>query len=231
MIKKMTSNWLVRKPTYNGWFTMLTMALVIFVISFSYFINVWQMQEWAPVSYQTAISMKEFWRLWTGLFVHADLEHFLSNFVLFVPLTFLLSGYYGSFLFPVLGIFVGGLINLMTIHSMNETTGLLGMSGVIYWMGSVWMTLYFLIDKRSSPRKRFAVSLFLTLMLFSSESYKPNVSYTSHLLGFILGIISGYLYYYWNQNKFLAAEEYIHELEEEDLVPTEATGSESNFSS
>lgn len=197
---------------------MIWMGALVFAMSFAFFADLAKMQEWAPVSYQKSILEHEFWRLWTGLFVHADLEHFISNFVMFVPLTFLLSGYFGAFLFPVLGILVGGLINLITIYTMNEQVGLLGMSGVIYWMGSVWITLFILIDKRITLRKRFAVGIFLTLMLFSAETYKPNVSYTSHFVGFVLGVACAFIYYHLNNKKFSEAEEFILILDEDDEI-------------
>jgi rhomboid protease GluP len=158
----------------------------------------------------------EYWRLWTTLFAHADLGHLLSNAFLFVPLTYMLVSHYSFWYFPLAGLFFGGLTNWLVLQTLPSQAYLIGISGVVYWMGSSWLTLYLLIDRRDRLRRRIGASLFLTLMLFVPETLKPEVSHLSHFLGYVIGVASAFLYYRLNRRRFLAAEvrEYIFEPEE-----------------
>ncbi|MES2801225.1 MAG: rhomboid family intramembrane serine protease [Bdellovibrionota bacterium] len=151
-------------------------------------------------------SQKQYWRLWSALFAHADLGHLFGNLLLFVPFAFLLTGYFSVSLFPMLGFLFGGVINAITLLTMPMQTQLLGISGLVNWMGSLWLTLYFLIDRRSNLRKRFAVLVFSSLVLFAPQEYKEDVSYISHVIGYGLGILTGLIYYAVHRENFLAAE-------------------------
>ena len=46
----------------------------------------------------------------------------------------------------------------------------------------------------------------VSVVLFFPTTFLPEVSYLSHFLGYIFGIISGALFYYVNKKKFLLAE-------------------------
>ena len=43
-------------------------------------------------------------------------------------------------------------------------------------------------------------------MLFVPETFHANISYLSHFVGFLLGILWAIKYYYANKEKFLRAE-------------------------
>lgn len=176
-----------------------------------------QARDWMPASAEMVLVKKEFWRLWTTLFAHGDLGHLMSNSFLLVPLAFLLSGYFGYFLFPLLGLFLGGIINFFVLMTLPQSTYLIGISGVVYWMAASWLTLYLLIDRRHSWKFRIAVAACLAVMLLAPETYKPEVSYLSHLLGFIFGVCSGGIFYIFNRNKFRNAEVVEYHIEEDDL--------------
>ncbi|MBC7467566.1 MAG: rhomboid family intramembrane serine protease, partial [Bdellovibrio sp.] len=119
-------------------------------------------------------------------------------------------------------------VNLIVLKTMPLTTSLLGISGVVYWMGAAWLTLYLLIDRRKKLRYRFAIALFLCLTLFIPDKYQPQISYLSHFLGFIAGIISAFIYYGLNHKRIQAAEkiEYIYDTPQpEPIVRTFTTES------
>ncbi len=157
-------------------------------------------------SRESVFTNKEYWRLWSALFTHADLGHLFGNLMYFIPFALLLTGYFNLYLFPLFGFLIGGAINALTLSTMPLQTELLGISGLVNWMGSLWLTLFFLIDRRSSLRKRFAVVLFSSLVLFAPQAYEENISYISHLIGYSSGILTGLVFYALHRNDFLAAE-------------------------
>lgn len=107
--------------------------------------------------------------------------------------------------FPILGIFMGGVTNLVVLLTLGDDVRLVGASGLVHWMGAAWATMYFILENRQSLRQRFGSGLFLMLVLFTPDTYKPNVSYLAHFVGFILGVLSSWLYYFTNRSQFLNA--------------------------
>lgn len=212
---KITENWLTRKPSRFAYGVTVALTLFLFAASFLFFRDLFGSATWMPASREMVFQNHQWWRAWTALFAHADGSHLISNAVLFIPLTYLLVGYFGLIFFPIIGLASGGLINLIVLQAMPAQTELIGVSGVVYWMGAAWLTLYLLIDGRENWRKRFASAIFLSIILFIPETYKPQVSYLSHLIGFILGAVSGLILYAIRRRAFRAAEvkEYIFDEE------------------
>lgn len=212
-------NWLTQKPRKAALNFTTLLTLVLLATSLGFLSSFQHMDQWMTVNKENLFEQHQVWRLWTALFAHADMGHLLSNSLLFIPLTYLLSAYYGMLL-PLFGIALGGLINFFVVKTLPDHVSLLGISGVVYWMGAVWLTLSVLIDRRHSFRRRFALALFLSMMLFVPEAYKPEVSYLSHFYGFILGLLTAFAVYLINRKKFMAAEvkEYIEEEPEISLL-------------
>lgn len=213
-LTEITETWLSRKPRENAGLMALTQALVLFGLGLIYINGKYNSAKWMAVTGESIFQNHELWRLWTSLFAHADMGHLISNASLYIPLTFLLSGYFGVFVFPLLGLFLGGFINFLVIQTLPMTTPLIGMSGVVHWMGAMWLTLFLLIDRRKSLKRRFAGSLFVALVLFAPETYKPEVSYLSHVIGFATGILSAGLFYLVKRKEFLQAEVSLNRWEE-----------------
>lgn len=191
-------NWLTRDPLYPGLATTIALAFLLLagrVVEF-------------PASGERVFGHGEYWRAWTTLFVHADPGHLLSNLVLFVPFAFVLTGYYGWFLFPLVGFFVGGLVNLAVLRDMPPAVSLVGASGVVYWMGAAWITLAVLVDRREKLGRRLLKGLGVAMLLYLPEGYRPEVSYVTHLYGFLAGIACAVPFYFANRAKFRAAERY-----------------------
>lgn len=147
----------------------------------------------------------EWWRALTTLFVHGDLGHLASNLFLFIPLAYLILAYFGAG-FLAAGFLAGGLVNLAVLKTLGPQTSLIGISGVVYWMGAAWITLFLLLDHREPPRRRFGNALFLSLMLFVPETLKPEVSHLSHFLGAVAGAAAALGLYAIRRRGFRAAE-------------------------
>jgi hypothetical protein len=73
-------------------------------------------------------------------------------------------------------------------------------------MGGAWLALAWLIDRRESNGRRVLKVIAVTIVLFVPDSFKPEVSYLSHFLGYFAGVFSGVLYYFIFKKKILSEE-------------------------
>jgi len=205
-LKIIKENWFTRKPREYLLSPTVTLTALLFAASLALFRDVFHAQSWMVATPQEVFVKHEYWRAWTTLFAHADISHLLSNALLYIPLVYLLTAYFGLGLFPWLGFFIGGLTNLIVLKTLPPEASLLGVSGVVYWMGAVWFTLFLLIDRRKNLKTRFSNVIFLLFMVFIPETYQPQISYLSHFLGFVFGVVSALAYYGMYRQDFLRAE-------------------------
>lgn len=206
-------NWLTQKPKESAaLFSILLIGLVL-LLGASSVVNTRGAHDFMIASRDLVFTKGQYWRLWTSLFAHGGFDHLLGNALLFFPLSYLLMAHFSLLFFPMVAFLLGGLINAVVLQTMAPETFLIGISGVVYWMGAAWLTLFLLVDRRKIFKRRFAYALFLALMIFVPETYKPEVSYLSHFVGFIFGIGSAMIYYGINIAHFRAAEvkEYIYD--------------------
>lgn len=218
MESKIIANWLTQKPAPYAKAVTIALGLILLFGSLFYFNDTFGASDWMPASGRLVFGKSEYWRAWTALFAHADLGHLLGNAFLFLPLAYLLTAYFGPWFFPLAALASGGLINLIVLKTMPATVSLIGISGVVYWMGAAWLTLFLLIDRRERPARRFGHALFLFLMLFVPETLRPEVSYLSHFVGFVLGALSALALYGLRRAAYQIAEAreyYIYEELEE----------------
>ncbi len=215
--RRLKSNWLSRKPTAYAETLTTVVSIVIAVVTWMYWNDIAHAQKLLAASGEQVFVKHEYWRLWTSLLVHGDLGHLVSNAILFIPLSFFLTGYFGPIFFPVFGFLIGGLTNFIALKTMPLQTELIGVSGVVYWMGAAWLTLYLCLERRESVRRRLGKVLFIAAALFLPQTFEPNVSYVSHLYGFIIGLPSA-LIYYWFHHRLFAAQEVYEEIFETDEI-------------
>lgn len=199
-------NWLT-KPRYRhaGELTAGLLGL-LFLGSFIYLMDVFGAQAWMDASPETVFADHQYWRAWTTLLAHGDLGHVLANSFLFVPFSYFLARHFGLVFFPLAGIFFAGITNLLVLKTMPPTTSLVGASGLVYWMGAAWLTLFWLIDKRDKTARRLGKVFMVGGVIFVPDVLRPNVSHMAHYVGFLFGVLSGVLAFAWNREKIEAAE-------------------------
>ena len=200
------ATWLSAKPHKHSLRVAFGMTTFVTLWTQLFFMDFFHAQDLIAATPDLVFNQHELWRAWTTAWIHADWGHFLSNVFLFLPFSYFLSGYFGLWLIPGLAVASGGLINLVVLKTMPGDASLLGVSGVVYWMGACWLSLYLLLDRRFGWRRRTARALFLALVLFVPDKYSPQVSYLSHLVGFLLGLFTGIVIYFWRRKEFLEAE-------------------------
>ncbi len=185
---------------------------------FIYWGNVAGLAQWMPASGAKVFHQHEYWRLWTALFIHSDLGHLLANCFLFFILGAVLNTYFGLFVFPLVAVLFGGLINFLVLKNMPLQTSLVGISGVVFWLGGFWLVLYMSLDRRRTVKQRVLRVLGVAIALFMpSEAFDPSISYQSHFLGFVLGAAFGFLYFFARKKTFRRAEVVETIVEDEDL--------------
>lgn len=205
----MTGNWLTKKPLRDALNSTLFLVLILLAGSSIYLFGYFGADKWMSANAQSVFQGEEYWRAWTTLFAHADFGHIASNLFLFIPFAYFLTGYFGYLFFPIIAFFTGGLLNLLVMKTMPPHVGLIGVSGVVYWMGAAWMTLSFLIDRRESTGRSLVKITAISAILFIPDSFKASVSYLSHFGGFIMGFLSALVFYFVNFKRLRSVDEFI----------------------
>lgn len=161
---------------------------------------------------EAVVHRHEYWRLLTAVAVHADVMHVVSNAVLLAFFAYLLFGYFGFWVFPVLGLVMAALTNYVSLLTYPPDVLLLGASGLVYWMAGFWLSIYLLVERSVAPGKRVLRAVCLALLVLSPSTFQANVSYRTHAIGLGLGVISALVYFQRHRRSIRAAE--VLELEE-----------------
>jgi rhomboid protease GluP len=148
----------------------------------------------------------EYWRLVTAIGAHADFRHFLGNGVVFAILSFLLYGYFGARVYPVLCWGLGSVVTGLALKTYPPQISLLGASGVVYLMAGFWLTQYLLIERRLLLRKRVLRAAGFGLLVLAPTVWDPSVSYRTHAIGLAVGVVFGAIYFSRKKEEFRKAE-------------------------
>lgn len=201
-----TETLLSRKPERGSLEVAAAGVLVLLGGSLVYWTNAAGLARFLPASREAIFGRSEYWRLITSILAHADLEHFAANALVFGVLAFLLYGYYGAFVFPFLSFATGALTSALSLATYEPATNLVGASGVVYWMGGFWLTLYLLVERRLPPGKRMVRAMGFSVLVFLPTVFEREVSYRTHAIGFGLGVAFGLAYFAARKPALRAAE-------------------------
>jgi len=210
--------WLTRKPRPSAFFVSAISTLALCIGSLVYLRDPFQWGDSMSASWKAVHENGEYWRLWTTIFAHGDLGHLAGNTFLFFILGFFLYGYFGSAVFPFAAFVLGGITNYIVLSTYAPEVTLIGASGVVYWMGGAWLILYFLLSRQKNIKQRLLRTLGVGILIFMpAEAFEIRVSYRTHFIGFLLGVIFGFVYYLLHRRRFLEAE--VRETVTEELDP------------
>jgi len=142
-----------------------------------------------------AVAHGQWWRLFTAMWLHADLAHLASNATLGFVLLGLTMGRYGTgvgllaaYLAGAGGNLLAGLITLQTHRSLGASGMVMGCLGLLAVQSlSLW---------RQTPHAmKFILSgLCGGVMLFALFALAPGTDVMAHLGGFLWGLLLGALF-------------------------------------
>jgi rhomboid protease GluP len=142
----------------------------------------------------TAVAHGQWWRLFTAMWLHADLAHLATNATLGLVLLGLTMGRYGTgvgllaaYLAGAGGNLVAGLISLQTHRSLGASGMVMGSLGLLAVQSlPLW---------RQTPHAaKFILSgLCGGVMLFALLALTPGTDVVAHLGGFACGLLLGAL--------------------------------------
>lgn len=223
--------WLSRSPNAWAGFSVALWGLCVVLLSAASWGDWFGLQGWMTATPNLVFQQGEWHRLWSTLFVHSDPKHLLSNLFLLFILGYFLAAYFGAWRIPLIAVAMGGLTNFWVLSNMPPQTALVGISGVVFWLGGAWLTLYVLLDRSRSLAQRWIRGIGVGLMLFlPAEAFDPSISYQSHAVGFFLGSLWGVAFFVWKKRELRSAELYELRLEETDqTLPDSALHIPINF--
>ncbi len=220
---KIRANWLNKRIHPDAAIVAAIASLFIMLVSIIDWSNQFGLSGYLDASGQLVFGQREFWRLWTATLVHSDLKHLLSNLFMFFILGWFLFGYFGSVLFPLSAFVAGGILNAVILQTYDPHVTLIGASGIVFYLGGVWLALYFFIQRQLSLFQRVLRTGGVALALFMpSEVFDPAISYRTHFLGLFVGAIVGTIYFVLHKKRLRAAEVTEYIVEEPDGEQAEA---------
>jgi rhomboid protease GluP len=197
---------LSRKPRQGSFQVALLSVLTILGITVLAWVNEAAVLPILAATSEGILQERQYWRLVTAVAVHADITHFLSNALLLLPLSYLLFGYFGFWIFPVLSLGMAGLINYLSLLTYPAGVSLLGASGMVYWMAGFWLGMYLLVERRVGMGMRLLRAVCLALLVLVPSTFQENVSYRTHAIGFGLGAVSALAYFRRNRASIRTTE-------------------------
>lgn len=143
-------------------------------------------------SYDRIIHQHEYYRLITCMFLHGGLMHLSSNMLTLFIFGSRLERSTSSFTFICIYFLAGLTANaLMLLHPSDFI--MVGASGCIF--GVIGATLILSVCfKKSIYGLNFTSILIIALLNLATSLVDPEISFPVHFIGFIVGILLGYVY-------------------------------------
>lgn len=151
----------------------------------------------------------EYYRLFTSTYVHGSAAHLIGNSTSLLFLTYFVSQYYGVTVGLIHTLVAGALINYLTLKTMPLEIGLVGASGVIYFLWGLWLTLYLLIDRTVTLTRRFMKITAITILMLVPSTFEPGISYMAHFLGLVCGVLWAVGYFVFARRKILSFNKFL----------------------
>ncbi|MGH9460573.1 MAG: rhomboid family intramembrane serine protease [Vicinamibacteria bacterium] len=203
-----TETHLSRKPASGSVWVALAGVALLCMVSGIYWTDALGLASELPATPETVFELGQYWRVFTAIGVHSDFWHLMSNALVFAVLSYVLYGYFGAMVYPVLTVGGGGLVMALSLATYPPLTVLVGASGVTYLMAGFWLTLYLFVERRFTLAKRLLRALGFGVIVLMPTVIEPAVSYRTHALGFGVGVALGVAYFYFNKDRLRAAERF-----------------------
>jgi len=177
-----------KKLTITVW--LIIINTIFFIISHTPLGNVLPVVSRSGSVYVPGILSGEFWRLFTAMFIHADITHFFSNMIALYALGTMGEKMFGGWRFNLTYMFAGIFGNIVTFTWDLMTLRYyytVGASGAIF--GILGGILAVSVNKKDGiPGANIGRVVIAVVLMFIPQS--ATISMTAHIGGFIGGFVA-----------------------------------------
>ena len=171
---------------------LLVINVLIFILSNT--IMGWMYEKGAMIT-EVVLRYGEYYRVFTAIFLHADIVHLMNNMLMLLLLGAIVENYTGHafffFLYMLSGLF-GNMISMAYEIQNNLSWISVGASGAI--MGLVGLLVIWLIKNWSSFVHNRSIKirlLLLSLFIMQALFFQKGANIAAHFGGFVTGIVLG----------------------------------------
>ncbi|MCF0114020.1 MAG: rhomboid family intramembrane serine protease [Erysipelotrichaceae bacterium] len=182
---------LKRKPIIT--YTVMAICMVIYLLSLWVNSDIQHESNTAVILlgyYKTFVLAGDWWRIFTGGFVHVGFLHLFTNVYSLFLMGRALEGMYGKSKYALL-LFGSILCGNLFVFVLEGNIVAIGLSGGLY--GLMASTLIFAFNSGSIKDPVFRVAISRTLMINLMINFLPNVGVFAHLGGFVFGALVSFL--------------------------------------
>ncbi len=195
IIEYFNKNNIILRPPYATYLLILIMSMMII---FTEYIEPYAILN-LGVSHNTVANEGQFYRLFTAIFTHANIAHFLNNALGLYIFGGRIERAYGRFnmLFTfMLSALIG---NILTVELVTNTLSI-GASGGIFGLMGFALCVTFFSNNMLLDLDFNTIAVMTAFMLLSSFII-PNVNYVAHIVGFVVGFIIALYFVYLERKK------------------------------
>ncbi|MGM0596137.1 MAG: rhomboid family intramembrane serine protease [Myxococcota bacterium] len=175
-------------------------------------------------AYRNKVLNQQYYRLFTGMLLHSNFTHFLSNAPFILIFGAQLNNYFSWRLFPLLAVITGIITHGISIYSYDYQVNLLGSSGLVYVLYGMWLPLLLISKKHMKGSKKWLKIAGFSLVMFIPASFSPRTSYRTHYIGLICGLLVITVYIIFNHKKIEARNFALFEKLSKEKYNKEASG-------
>ncbi len=155
-----------------------------------------QLLSLGDLNLYSVMADREYYRVLTAMFLHADMQHLFNNMLILFFLGNMIEEkvghvWYGFFFF--LSGIGGNLASLWLKFRTNDPVGSIGASGVVFGLDGVLLALVLFSGSRMEHVTAKRVVLMIFLSLYSGYT-GHNIDNAAHMGGLITGFVLGSIY-------------------------------------
>ncbi|SFQ21482.1 rhomboid protease GluP [Butyrivibrio proteoclasticus] len=187
--------WERQKQIYKQAYVSIAIFLLnVIIYILSQHITKWMYADGAMVT-ERILGEGEFYRIFTAMFLHADIDHICNNMAILILVGAVVENYTGHLFYVVLYLlsgFFGNILSMAYEVKNNLTWFSIGASGAI--MGIVGFLAAWIIANRTTFLKNRGTAvrmLFLLVFIVEACFFQKGANTPAHLGGFLTGFVLG----------------------------------------
>jgi rhomboid protease GluP len=170
--------------------SIVVVNVLVYLISF-YWKPSWY--YWGDLNFEQVVVSKEYWRLLTAMFLHADLNHIFNNMLLLFFLGAMIEKEIGHLRYILLYFFsgIGGNgFSLLIKWVTNDRVSSIGASGAVFGLVGVLLALVLFSGRKMPNVTPLRVIMMILLSLYTGLTGQ-NIDNAGHVGGLLTGFLAG----------------------------------------